>query len=175
MLVLWKASVTSNEELCGQSHQHVLKLPIGCVIGQKNLFAKNLALRCTAIFTAIYRNFPQFCRNFAAIFSGLGDRNSPPPPPQTNNGSLVPEDPRVSSPNDPQQQPGHIHDKHYTVTNQPSWKPPLPPTTQPPYGNPGFPVLPRTVARTVGSQNRNTEIGDIRHPFVPHSCLPVCC
>ena len=44
VLVLWKASVTSNEELCGQSHQHVLKLPIGCIIGQKNLFAKNFAL-----------------------------------------------------------------------------------------------------------------------------------
>ena len=80
VLVLWKASVTSNEELCGQSHQHVLKLPIGCVIGQKNLFAKNLALHCTAIFTAILPQFTAISRNFDAIFSGLGDRNCPPPP-----------------------------------------------------------------------------------------------
>ena len=44
----------------------------------------------------------------------------------------------------------------------------------PPYGNPIFPVLPRTVARTVGSQNHTTEIGNIRHPFVSDSCPPLC-
>ena len=44
----------------------------------------------------------------------------------------------------------------------------------PPYGNPVFPVQPRTVARTVGSQNHSTEIGNIRHPFVSFSCPPLC-
>ena len=44
----------------------------------------------------------------------------------------------------------------------------------PPYGNPVFPVLPRTVARTVGSENHTTEIGNIRHPFVSFSCPPLC-
>ena len=51
------------------------------------------------------------------------------------------------------------------------------PTTNrppPPYGNPVFPVQPRTVARTVGSQNHSTEIGNIRHPFVSFSCPPLC-
>ena len=38
--------------------------------------------------------------------------------------------------------------------------PPPPPRTW----TPGFSVLPRTVARTVGSPNHNPEIGDIRHP-----------
>ena len=46
--------------------------------------------------------------------------------------------------------------------------------TPPPYGNPVFPVQPRTVARTVGSQNHSTEIGNIRHPFVSFSCPPLC-
>ena len=76
VLVLWKASVTSNEELCGQSHQHVLKLPIGCVIGQKNLFAKNLALHCTAIFTAI---LPQFSAILPQFFQAWGTAIPPPP------------------------------------------------------------------------------------------------
>ena len=44
----------------------------------------------------------------------------------------------------------------------------------PPYGNPVFPVQPRTVARTLGSQNHSTEIGNIRHPFVSFSCPPLC-
>ena len=48
-------------------------------------------------------------------------------------------------------------------------------STQPPYGNPGVPVLPRTVASTVGSQNRNTEIGNIMHPLVPLSRLRMRC
>ena len=43
-------------------------------------------------------------------------------------------------------------------------------TPPPPYGNPVFRVQPRTVARTVGSQNHGTEIGNIRHPFVSLSC-----
>ena len=47
-------------------------------------------------------------------------------------------------------------------------------STHPPYGNPVFPVQPRTVARTVGSQNHSTEIGNIRHPFVSFSCPPLC-
>ena len=42
----------------------------------------------------------------------------------------------------------------------------------PRYGNPVFPVQPRTVARTVGSQNHTTEIGNIRHPFVLFLALP---
>ena len=48
------------------------------------------------------------------------------------------------------------------------------PTMIEPYGNPVFPVQPRTVARTVGSQNHSTEIGNIRHPFVSFSCPPLC-
>ena len=88
VLVLWKASVTSNEELCGQSHQHVLKLPIGCVIGQKKPFCKK---SCAPLyrnyyrnFTAIYRNFPQFYRNFFR----LGGPHFHPPPPASPLHSL---------------------------------------------------------------------------------------
>ena len=47
-------------------------------------------------------------------------------------------------------------------------------STPPPYGNPVFPLQPRTVARTLGSQNHSTEIGNIRHPFVSFSCPPLC-
>jgi len=47
-------------------------------------------------------------------------------------------------------------------------------TSPPQYGNPGFPVLPRSVARTGGSRNHNTDIGNIRHPFVSFFCFPVC-
>ena len=54
------------------------------------------------------------------------------------------------------------------------WGSPLSCPTPPPYGNPVFPVQPRTVARTLGSQNHSTEIGNIRHPFVSFSCPPLC-
>ena len=76
---------------------YVLKLPIWCVIGQKNLCAKNLVLHCfswlayslgTKIemyrkiyrnFTAIFRNFPQFSLILLQFFHAWGTAIPPPP------------------------------------------------------------------------------------------------
>ena len=96
--------VTRMDAACAESFGAVCMLcaerllPIGCIIGQQNLFAKSpvphrcswlasslgTEKKCTAIFAAILPQFTAIYRNFTPIFFDLGDRNLPPPPGQTN-------------------------------------------------------------------------------------------
>ena len=75
-------------------------LPIGCIIGQKNLFAKSpvphrcswlaSSLRTEKKCTAIYRNLPQYTAILPQFFLGLGDRNPPPPQVEGNIARCTP-------------------------------------------------------------------------------------
>ena len=95
VLVLWKASVKSNEDLCGECAEGFGALRMLCaeIANWVRDWSKKTFLQKILCSTAAHgwhrvwgpkRNVPQIYtanlhRNFIAIFSGLGDRIPPPP------------------------------------------------------------------------------------------------
>ena len=95
VLVLWKASVTPNKDLCAEGFGALCMLCAEIANWVRNwsnapFCQKSCAPRLLMagiesgdekeMYRNFYRNFTAIFRNFTAIFVGLGDRIPPPPP-----------------------------------------------------------------------------------------------